>query len=175
MNNSNKKASGAKGAKAQSLYNIYVTKYKRTKNLVKRCLEISDQCDLDIILIDRDKNTDRCREYHTSKGLTLPHLIKEKSSLKYERIFAGEEFPMDSLDKQFKKLTESNNDHIGKSLDVNLNVRSKLTSSIATQTDISFKMPIQQNSAIPLVAANIKQLLGQKRQRCTTTDESILS
>jgi len=57
--------------------------------LVKRCIDISEQCDLDIILVVRDKNTDRCREYHTSQEMTLPWLNREKKNLKYERIFAG--------------------------------------------------------------------------------------
>ena len=72
QNASPKNTTPAKKNRAQNVYNIYVTKYKRTKNLVKRCIDISEQCDLDIILVVRDKNTDRCREYHTSQEMTLP-------------------------------------------------------------------------------------------------------
>jgi len=89
QNASPKNTTPAKKNRAQNVYNIYVTKYKRTKNLVKRCIDISEQCDLDIILVVRDKNTDRCREYHTSQEMTLPYLNREKKNLKYERIFAG--------------------------------------------------------------------------------------
>ena len=82
-------------ARGQNTYNKYVTKYKRTKNLVKKCKDISDQCELDIILVIRDRNSDRCREFHTSHDLTIPDLVdalKRNESLpllKYERIFAG--------------------------------------------------------------------------------------
>ena len=58
----------------QNTYNKYVTKYKRTKNLVKKCVEISEQCQLDIILVIKDRNSDRCREFHTSHEMTVPVL-----------------------------------------------------------------------------------------------------
>ena len=44
--------------------------------MVKRCLDISKQCELDIILIMRDKKNDRVREVHTSHQLTLDDLNK---------------------------------------------------------------------------------------------------
>ena len=79
------------------VFNKYVTKYKRTKNLVKRCVDISEQCDLDIILVIRDRNTQRCREFYTSHELTIPYLASElgssignrKTLIKFERIYAG--------------------------------------------------------------------------------------
>ena len=85
----------------QNTYNKYVTKYKRTKNLVKKCVEISEQCQLDIILVIKDKNSDRCREFHTSQELTVPSLVRALESnesqptLRYERIFASQSFGMD--------------------------------------------------------------------------------
>lgn len=54
--------------------NKYVTRYRRTKNLVKKCSEISKQCDLDIILVMRDRKNDRIREVHTSHELNLDDL-----------------------------------------------------------------------------------------------------
>ena len=96
-----KKLAAVGGAeRAQGQYNKYVTKYKRTKNLVKKCTDIAKQCDLDIILLIRDKNTDRCREFHTNPALTVDDFIKKldandgQSRHKYERIHAkadGEE------------------------------------------------------------------------------------
>ena len=96
QNTSQKNNTPTKKSRPHNIYNIYVTKYKRTKNLVKRCVDISEQCDLDIILIVRDKNTDRCREYHTNHEMTLPQLQNDMKSLKYERLFAGTDLPMES-------------------------------------------------------------------------------
>ena len=42
QNASQKNTTPAKKNRAQNLYNIYVTKYKRTKNLVKKCIAISE-------------------------------------------------------------------------------------------------------------------------------------
>ena len=56
--------------------NKYVTKYRRTQNLVKKCKNISDQCNLDIILVIRDRKSDRCKEYHTSQEMTVSMLAE---------------------------------------------------------------------------------------------------
>ena len=69
--------------------------------MVKKCVEISDQCQLDIILVIKDRNSDRCREFHTSHDLTVPDLVnaleqnEQNPTLKYERIFAGQNYGMD--------------------------------------------------------------------------------
>ena len=82
--------------------------------MVKKCVEISDQCQLDIILVIKDRNTDRCREYHTSHGMTVPDLVKAlelndtNHTLKYERIFAGDDCDMDEPDKSVEKPSEPN-------------------------------------------------------------------
>ena len=57
-------------------YNKYVTKYKRTKNLVKKCAEISKQSNIDIVLILYDQGSMRLREYHTSQEMTLPKILQ---------------------------------------------------------------------------------------------------
>ena len=104
--NSKKLTDTVPATTSSNSYNKYVTKYKRTKNLIKKSVEISKQCDLDMILVIHDKNTGRWREVHTSLDLTIPDLIEtlkesEESgtSLKYERIFTGNIVTIDaSLD-----------------------------------------------------------------------------
>lgn len=72
-------------------YNKYVTKYKRTKNLVKKCAEISRQSQIDIVLILFDRCSKRMREYHTSDEMSLPKIqetiqTKEfRANYKHER------------------------------------------------------------------------------------------
>ena len=79
--------------------NCHVNKYKRTKNLVKKCTGFSQQFNFDIILVILDKNSGRCREFHTNEHLTVPALHEatklpqnagsQLSSIrKYERIHA---------------------------------------------------------------------------------------
>ena len=60
-----------KEAQVQSRSNKYVTRYRRTKNLVKKCSEISSQCELDIILVLFDRKANKFREVHTSRELTV--------------------------------------------------------------------------------------------------------
>ena len=75
-------------------YNKYVTKYKRTKNLVKKCAEISKQSNIDIVLILYDQSSMRLREYHTSQHMNLSKILKTmttdnfKASFKHERYLA---------------------------------------------------------------------------------------
>ena len=88
-------------SKPQPTYNKYVTKYKRTKNLVKKCVDISDQCNVDMILIIHDRNTKRCREYHTSLDLTATALVDKlksndkKLTQRYEKIWTGAKSNLD--------------------------------------------------------------------------------
>ena len=100
-----KKLAAVGGAeRAQGQYNKYVTKYKRTKNLVKKCTDIAKQCDLDIILLIRDKNTDRCREFHTNPALTVDDFIK-KLSINYPK----QQEDIDKIDflvQSYKKFNE---------------------------------------------------------------------
>jgi len=51
--------------------NLINAKYRRTKNLVKKTIEISNQCDLDFILLVYDKKFNRFREIYTNPELTL--------------------------------------------------------------------------------------------------------
>ena len=55
----------------ESAKNLRCTKYRRTKNLVKKSVEISTQCEIDIVLIIFDKKYNRFREVHTNRGFTL--------------------------------------------------------------------------------------------------------
>ena len=82
------------------------TKYRRTKNLVKKSVEISNQCSLDFVIIIYDKKFKRFKEVHTSRDLTLENVnnllkmstdsiddsnsgaINDLSLPKYKRIYA---------------------------------------------------------------------------------------
>ena len=55
--------------------------------MVKKCDEIAKQCDLDIILIMRDKKSDRIREVHTSQHMTLDDLNRMvEESARYQTL-----------------------------------------------------------------------------------------
>ena len=54
--------------------NKYVTRYRRTRNLIKRVGEISNQCDLEMILVMYDRKNNYVREVHTNRNLTLDTL-----------------------------------------------------------------------------------------------------
>lgn len=77
--------------------NKYVTRYRRTKNLVKKCADISKQCDLDIVLVMFDRKNNRLREVHTNQGMTLNDLNRiilhdtNVQTLKYKREYVGPE------------------------------------------------------------------------------------
>ena len=77
--------------------NKYVTRYRRTKNLSKKCAEISKQCDLDIVLVMFDRKNNRLREVYTSKNMTLDDLNgliqdDEKSkTLRHQKEYVGPE------------------------------------------------------------------------------------
>ena len=47
------------------------TKFKRTRNLVKKSLEVSIQCELDIVMLVYDKRYNRFREICTNPELTI--------------------------------------------------------------------------------------------------------
>ena len=89
-----------------------MTKYKRTKNLVKKCVDISKQLDLDIILVVNDKKTKRCREFHTSKEMTVEDIANglqdtdSQMNLKYERIHADADCAMYQQKTAFDKVEE---------------------------------------------------------------------
>lgn len=51
--------------------NLTNAKYRRTKNLVKKTIEISNQCDLDFILLVYDRKFNRFREIYTNPDLTI--------------------------------------------------------------------------------------------------------
>lgn len=51
------------------------TKCKRTKNLVKKCLELSQLCELDINITMYDAKRQRIQEICTSKEITLENII----------------------------------------------------------------------------------------------------
>ena len=97
MKNKQGKIPGGKVDKPQGYFTKYVTRYRRTKNLVKKCAEIANQCDLEIILIMHDKKNNKVREVHTSKQMTLTHLNKlldngtTNKKIKHERKFVSYE------------------------------------------------------------------------------------
>ena len=47
------------------------TKFKRTRNLVKKSLEVSIQCELDIVMLVYDRRYNRFREICTNPDLTI--------------------------------------------------------------------------------------------------------
>ena len=62
---------GNKEPSSNNTTNLTNAKYRRTKNLVKKTIEISNQCDLDFILLVYDKKFNRFREIYTNPELTL--------------------------------------------------------------------------------------------------------
>lgn len=54
--------------------NVNLNKYRRLQTLQKKCAEISHQCDVDIVMIIRDRKFNRFKEYHTSKAITADHI-----------------------------------------------------------------------------------------------------
>ena len=62
--------------------------------MVKKCAEISKQSNIDIVLMVYDQCSMRLREFHTSKEMTLPKLLKImttdnfKTKFKHERYLA---------------------------------------------------------------------------------------
>ena len=134
-------------ARGQNPYNKYVTKYKRTKNLVKKCKDISDQCELDIILVIRDRNSDRCREFHTSHQLTLPDLVETLKrdetlpTLKYERIFAGaDDCNISPEEKQIETQSKTKAEELKSEDDTNSQTKMAATNShLVTLTETSLK------------------------------------
>ena len=77
--------------------NKYVTRYRRTKNLIKKCADISQQCELEIVMVIYDRKNDRMREVHTSKNLTLNDLHRmvlhqnKTQAYKYKKEYIGPE------------------------------------------------------------------------------------
>ena len=55
MRNKTPNMPGSKPDKPAGYFTKYVTRYRRTKNLAKKCAERSKQCNLDIILVIHDK------------------------------------------------------------------------------------------------------------------------
>lgn len=72
--------------------NTRVNKYKRSKNLVKKCADVAKQFDFDIILVIMDKKSKRCREFHTNPHMSYHDLAQEikkndtELNYKYEKI-----------------------------------------------------------------------------------------
>ena len=54
--------------------NVNLNKYRRLQTLQKKCAEISHQCDVDIVMIIRDRKFNRFKEYHTSKAITADYI-----------------------------------------------------------------------------------------------------
>ena len=55
----------------ENLRNLRNTKWRRKKNFVKKSLEISYQCDVDMIMLIFDKKYDRFQQIYTSDEFTL--------------------------------------------------------------------------------------------------------
>lgn len=75
MQSNGNMAAGSSRANTHAKNTKYVTKYRRTKNLIKKCDEISKQCDMDFIIVMHDKKSVKVREVHTNQQMTLQHLI----------------------------------------------------------------------------------------------------
>ena len=81
--------------KQQGSGNKYVTRYRRTKNLIKKCAEISSQCELDMVLLIFDRKNNRLREIHTSQDMTLKDVVNTVNSgvkdqtFKYKKEYIG--------------------------------------------------------------------------------------
>ena len=59
----------------------------RKKNLAKKSLEISAQCNMDIIILMYDKRYDRYQEFYTNPNLTLKEVnAKAKEAYKDPKI-----------------------------------------------------------------------------------------
>ena len=81
--------------KQQVCGNKYVTRYRRTKNLIKKCADISQQCELEIVMVIYDRKNGRMREVHTSKNLALNDLHRmvldqnKTQAFKYKKEYIG--------------------------------------------------------------------------------------
>ena len=70
------KASGKRSNKQISdLNQLRHTKYRRTKNMIKKSIEVGNQCQLDIILVIFDKRQNRYREVHTNPDFTMDNFM----------------------------------------------------------------------------------------------------
>jgi len=56
--------------------NVGLNKYRRLQTLQKKCAEIAYQCDVDIVMIIRDRKFNRFKEYNTSKTVSAEHISK---------------------------------------------------------------------------------------------------
>ena len=86
----------------QNAIRLRNTKSQRTKNLAKKSLEVSIQCELDIIVVIYDKRFNRYKEICTNPDLTVqkisehfyqtdPEQKKSRSKRpKYKRVLAGD-------------------------------------------------------------------------------------
>ena len=72
---------------------LSLNKYRRLKTLQKKIAEVSAYCNVDIVMIVRNKKFDKFREFHTNPDLTADHIhqivVKGTDnygrSLQYER------------------------------------------------------------------------------------------
>lgn len=63
-------------------------KCTRTKNLIKKSLEVSIQCDIDIIIIVYDKNKNQIKQTVTNPQVTMDSITKmihEQEESKYKK------------------------------------------------------------------------------------------
>ena len=55
----------------KKMTNLRNTRYKRKKNMIKKSLEISSKCGLDIFIMVYNQKLNRIDEYHTNKSFTM--------------------------------------------------------------------------------------------------------
>ena len=90
MNNRQSRTSKDDALKKQRK-NLAVCKYRRTKNAVRKCVEISRQCNLNMVLVIYDKNNNKIKEVHTHQNMTLDTveaIMKASNPPKYQRFHA---------------------------------------------------------------------------------------
>ena len=89
--------------------NVGLNKYRRLQTLQKKCAEIAYQCDVDIVMIIRDRKFNRFKEYNTSKTVSAEHISKMMSYTKpprYQKVlisFDTDEHSEDSESEQPSK------------------------------------------------------------------------
>ena len=60
----------------RKMNNLRNTRYKRKKNMIKKSLEISSKCGLDIFIMVYNQKLNRIDEYHTSENFTISTAIE---------------------------------------------------------------------------------------------------
>lgn len=94
-------------SKLQNHKQLINTKSKRKRNLVKKSIELSLMCDVDVLLIVRDKLQKKITVYES--GEVGHRFTVEEASRHFEKVVQGSTEAIDG----WKRLTYNNESYIG--------------------------------------------------------------